>query len=77
MVAHGGAASEISTSQLLPGSRCITLLVVQVQAQVLSTAEVLKYKYIQFWTNVIKYIPSTFKMYLRRDMGRKFIFADW
>ena len=22
-------------------------------------------KYIQFWTNVLKYIPSTFKMYLK------------
>ena len=32
--------------------------------QVLSTAEVLKYKYIKFGINVLKYIPSTFKMYL-------------
>ena len=34
------------------------------QVQVLSTTKVLKYKYIPFWGNVLKYIPSTFKMYL-------------
>ena len=26
--------------------------------------KVLKYKYIHFWGNVLKYIPSTLKMYL-------------
>ena len=29
-----------------------------------STFKVLKYKYIQFWTNILKYIPSTLRMYL-------------
>ena len=34
------------------------------QVQVLSTMKVLKWKYIPFWGNVLKYIPSTLKMYL-------------
>ena len=36
----------------------------KLQVQVLCTMKVLKYKYIPFWGNVLKYIPSTLKMYL-------------